>query len=424
MPEHPTKDELSGFVLGTLPPDSTDSVAQHIERCPPCHETVFELDAHKDTLLQGLRHGSAPPVDEVCRQAMDKAAAIADGGSREQKPSELTVASPGAQPSVVGAPSGPVPSREQFLAALRASEVFDADHWSELAAKPAVAQAADGAALARALVECGALTKFQATLLYQNKPKGLLFGEYVVLDRIGAGGMGQVFKARHRSMNRVVALKILAKAAVGSPEAVKRFQREVRAAARLVHPNIVIAHDAGQQEGVHFLVMEYVEGKDLSQLLKQNGPLPVDQAIDYILQAARGLEYAHGEGVVHRDIKPANLLLDKKGIVKILDMGLARFDDAFAGGGGIQDGLTQSGQVMGTVDYMAPEQAMDTREADAKADVYSLGCTLHRLVIGENVYGGETLVQNSWRIASSRSRRSPRGARKRRQRSTTFSAGW
>ena len=250
----------------------------------------------------------------------------------------------------------------------------------------------DVQAMAASLVKAGKLTKYQARQVYSGKTKGLVFGQYVVLDKLGEGGMGVVFRARHRKMDRLVAVKVLAPAAVESPEAVQRFYREVKAAAKLSHPNIVTAHDADEHQGMHYLVIEYVEGMDLAAIVKDRGPMSVPMAVGCILQAARGLQYAHEQGVVHRDIKPANLLMDKKGTVKILDMGLALIAGAESALGG-PDRLTTSGQVMGTCDYMAPEQAMDTRAADQRADIYSLGCTLYRLLTGERPFKGETLVQ-------------------------------
>jgi formylglycine-generating enzyme required for sulfatase activity/serine/threonine protein kinase len=254
-------------------------------------------------------------------------------------------------------------------------------------------RAADANELARSLVQQAKITRFQAAALYQDKAEGLLLGNYLILDKLGAGGMGQVFRARHRRMDRVVALKVMLKKALGSPDAVARFQREVKAAARLTHPNIVTAYDADESGNLHFLVMEYVEGQDLSTLVKKNGPLSFGQALDFVLQAARGLEHAHGAGLVHRDIKPSNLLLDKKGTVKILDMGLARISDPLADPNAEGNDLTSEGSIMGTLDYMAPEQAMDSRQADGRADLYSLGCTWHYLLTGRPPYGGDTVLK-------------------------------
>jgi len=191
-----------------------------------------------------------------------------------------------------------------------------------------------------------------------------------------------------------VAIKVLAKGRATSPEAIARFHREMAVVGQLIHPNIVTAYDAGEQAGVHYLVMEYVEGQDLARIVKQRGPLPVGQALQCILQAARGLAYAHEKGIVHRDIKPGNLLLDHKGTVKILDLGLARLGGPLGLGEDLEgERLTQSGQVMGTCDYMAPEQALDTHLADARSDIYSLGCTFYRLVVGRAPYKGDTLMQ-------------------------------
>ncbi|HQU47449.1 MAG TPA: serine/threonine-protein kinase, partial [Pirellulales bacterium] len=228
----------------------------------------------------------------------------------------------------------------------------------------------------------------------QGHSRSLTFGEYLVLDKIGEGAMGQVYKAEHRRMKRIVALKVLPNQATSSQAHVDRFYKEVELAARLSHPNIVTAYDAGESRGLHYLVMEYVEGCTLSDHIKAHGPLAVDQAMNCVLQAARGLDYAHCEGIIHRDIKPSNLMVNQRGVVKILDLGLARVEHSLSVplAAGYAE-LTTSGQVLGTVDYMAPEQSYDSRRADHRSDIYSLGCTLYRLLTGHPPYAGETQMQ-------------------------------
>jgi hypothetical protein len=249
--------------------------------------------------------------------------------------------------------------------------------------------------LATELVRQQKLTPFQVEALSADPPAKLLFGEYTVLEKIGEGGMGVVYKAQQRRLKRVVALKALHPHTTKSEEAVRRFKREVEVSSRLSHPNIVTAYDYNQEDGVHYLVMDYVDGIDLFRLVKAHGPQPTDRALDYILQAARGLEHAHQRGVVHRDIKPSNLLVDRGGTIKILDLGLVRFVNPEKTDGHSTDSghLTQTGEILGSFDYMAPEQAIDTKRVDHRADIYSLGCTLYFLLSGRAPFRGETSMQ-------------------------------
>jgi serine/threonine protein kinase len=278
---------------------------------------------------------------------------------------------------------------ERFLNNADASGLLTAEEITEfIESLPADRRPQDGEQLARELVRQNKLTKYQAEQIYAGKTKLLILGNYVVLDKLGQGGMGVVLKAEHRRLKRLVALKVMSPSVVKTSDALRRFLREVEAAAKLRHSNVVATDDANEAKGTHFLVMEYIEGSDLSALIRKTGPMTVEQAVQCIIQAAKGLEYAHAQGVVHRDIKPANLLLDSNRKIKIPDMGLARIEGAIDG----QTELTSTGAVMGTVDYMAPEQAISTRRADARSDIYSLGISLWYLLTGKCAYDGDSLM--------------------------------
>ena len=286
--------------------------------------------------------------------------------------------------------------RRTFLANVRQSGLLTDE---ELARVERELPPADrGRPVARALVEKGLLTKFQAERLLAGRTAGFLLGQYRILDQIGRGGMGRVFRAEHRTMRRVVALKVLAPDLLRTDRARELFLREVRAAAQLVHPNIVTAYDANEIDGRFFLVLEYVDGPNLEQLVRQQGPLPVGQACDYVRQIAHGLQCAHLLGMVHRDIKPANILVQRRGLngdavglVKISDFGLARLHnpnaaDEFNDHPGTI--LTKDNTVMGTPDYLSPEQARCLHKTDIRSDLYSAGCTFHFLLTGQVLFPG------------------------------------
>jgi eukaryotic-like serine/threonine-protein kinase len=284
-------------------------------------------------------------------------------------------------------------SLDQFFVGLSQSGLLSAAEVTELREHSQANAASDTVdRLIDRLIGAGKLTPYQAEVLVRGQRGGLVLGNYVILSKLGAGGMGTVYQARHRRMNRLVALKVLPQALSDVPEAIARFQREVEAAARLQHPNIAAAYDADEAAGVHFLVMEFVDGPNLAAYVKQRGALALGLALRLMAQAARGLAAAHAQGIVHRDIKPSNLMVNRQGVVKVLDLGLAqlRGHEPMAE---LSSDMTDTGRVMGTVDYMAPEQARDAKTVDLRADIYSLGCTLYFLLTGRNPAGGKSAAE-------------------------------
>ena len=245
--------------------------------------------------------------------------------------------------------------------------------------------------LAEKLVEMELLTSYQAAQLRAGRTK-MNLGPYIITDFIGQGGMGQVFKATHRMMGRDVAIKVLPHAR-STPEAIAGFTREIRAQASLDHEGLVRAHDAGHDGNVYFLVTEYVPGTDLRRLVRSQGPLTMQQAASIIMQAARGLQHAHDNGLVHRDVKPGNILVAPNGKTKVSDLGLAGSVDD-------DDDAPRAGKIVGTADYLSPEQIKTPREVTAAADIYSLGCTLYYSVTGKVPFPGGTSADKARRQCS------------------------
>jgi serine/threonine protein kinase len=278
----------------------------------------------------------------------------------------------------------PPATARDFLTLCRKSGLVEAGQLEEFLARTQLPQDANGTA--HALVEADLLTNYHVRNLLVGKYRGMRVGQLKVLTPIGKGGMGAVFLCEHIGLRKQVAVKFLPENKATNPGLLKRFLREARSVAALNHPNIIRTHDFGITGNVHYLVMEYIDGTDLEKVIRAQGPLPHAQATDFVRQAAAGLQHAYEKGLVHRDMKPANLLVDKQGVVRILDFGLARsFTDE-------ADRVTEKhdkGAVIGTADYMAPEQVLGGT-VDVRADIYALGVTYYTLLTGRPPFSGST----------------------------------
>jgi tRNA A-37 threonylcarbamoyl transferase component Bud32 len=292
-------------------------------------------------------------------------------------------------------PTAELDLRERLIA----SKLVTVEQAAECLASASQDGPATDQRLAAEVVRRGWATRWQIEQLLRGQTTFFVDqGRYLLLNLIGQGGMGAVYKARHVRMGRDVALKVIDPKRVTDQSLIHRFKREVEICSKLQHEHIVQALDVGEYAGATFLVLEFVEGSDLASLVRRDGPMPAAEAAAICLQAAAGLAYSHSQGIIHRDIKPQNILLSTAGVVKILDMGLARvLDEA---GDDPHTSLTQEGAVMGTVDYMSPEQARDTKSADARSDIYSLGGTLFYLLAGRPPFGGGSMIERLSRLAS------------------------
>jgi eukaryotic-like serine/threonine-protein kinase len=305
-------------------------------------------------------------------------------------------------------PSMPIDSVETFLSVLQRLQVLTLHEVQEVT-RELGPHFTNPHELADYLIEIEWLTEYQIRLLFEERWEELTIGPYLILDRLGEGGVSEVFKAWDTLHGRTVALKVLHQHLTDHSAAVHEFQRELSAVTRLSHPNIIQTFDAHQVGSLHYFAMEYVQGLDLDRHVRQHGPLPIEQACECIRQVAQGLQHAHQLGLVHRDIKPANLFLVNPpsspsptsgrragdSVVKILDWGLARVRPD-AGGSTDVTGLdldAEKGLLIGTADYIAPEQARDPCLVDIRADIYSLGCTLFFLLAGRPPFPGSSLMQ-------------------------------
>jgi len=358
----PSREELRSFTLGDLPEASCEQIASHLEECEVCEETVTHLEHDAGTVL-----------------AAGRAAVATDFADEPQ----YLWAFRQVESLALAAPEARTPARQNASAGPMSE--------SALAAPTPLTPAAQSPRISASEKEDAAAACYPMRL-----------GDYELLEKLGEGGMGTVYKARQVRLDKIVALKVLSAQRTNDPAALSRFEREMKAVGRVSHPNIIQALDAREIDGTTVLVMEYAAGLDLAEVARRLGPLPVADACEIIRQVALGLQAIREYGLVHRDIKPSNLMLASlrspsgrgaegdggEGAVKILDLGLALLQSASLPSEQGSE-VTTSGQIMGTSDYMAPEQATDSHHIDIRADIYSLGCTLYRLLAGRAPFSGK-----------------------------------
>lgn len=336
----PDLDQLRSYFLGRMTDVEAETLETHLETCSSCQQMMATLDNEQDSL-----------VGKLCRAV----------------------------------------EREEFL-----NDMPHLEAVSAIRRFPNVPAAPSGTSAAMA--EQGIGTDDAKVVDTAVRTSGSI-AHYELVRRIGAGGMGTVYEAIHKRLHRVVALKVLTTRRLADAESIARFEREMATLGKLRNPHVVAATDAGEADGTHYLVMEFVEGVTVAELLRRKSPLPIADACELIRQAASGLQYIHENDLVHRDIKPSNLMVTPHGQVKILDLGLAMF----ASRSEFPLELTKTNQIMGTLDYMAPEQCHDSRAVDIRADIYSLGATFYKLVTGESVLGKcafDTPIQKLTAIAT------------------------
>ena len=307
-------------------------------------------------------------------------------------------------------------SPKQFLECVRRSRLVDEETLNTALKKLQAdgVDLGDAEQIAKALTKAGVLTEWHCGKLLEKKYKGFFLGKYKLLSHIGTGGMSSVYLAEHTLMHRKRAIKVLPRSRVGDSSYLARFHREAQATASLDHPNVVRAYDVDNEGDMHYLVMEYVLGRDLLSIVTDEGPLEPRIAIQYMMQACEGLGHAHKQGLIHRDVKPANFLLDENETVKILDLGLALFSED------VNTSLTiaHNENVLGTADYLAPEQALNSHDVDTRADIYGLGCTLYF------VFDGTPAVQRGHAGPANRQAPVPDAPPRSARSSPTALSGW